>query len=68
MFAAIRRTGLVPRGALLLEESERAGELGDIRTVVLAGMVGRDGWDAFAAIARGERRVGRIRSTAGAGG
>ena len=49
MFAAIRRTGLVPRGALILEESERAGEFADIRTIVLAGMVGRDGWEAFAA-------------------
>ena len=49
VLAAIRRTGLVPRGALLLEESERAGELADIRTIVLAGMAGREGWDAFAA-------------------
>jgi hypothetical protein len=49
MFSAIRRTGLVPRGALTLEESERVGELADMRTIVLAGMVGRDGWDAFAA-------------------
>jgi hypothetical protein len=49
VFAAIRRTGLVPRGALLLEEGERAGALADIGAIVLAGMVGRDGWDAFAA-------------------
>jgi hypothetical protein len=49
VFSAIRRTGLLPRGVLLLEESERAGEFADIRTIVLAGMVGRDGWDAFAA-------------------
>ena len=49
VLAAIRRTGLVPRGALLLEESERAGELADIRTIVLAGMAGHEGWDAFAA-------------------
>jgi hypothetical protein len=49
LFAAIRRTGLVPRGALRLEESERAGELADIRTIVLAGMAGRDGWGAVAA-------------------
>jgi hypothetical protein len=49
VFVAIRRTGLVPRGALLLEESERTGELADIRTIVLAGMTGREGWDAFAA-------------------
>ena len=49
VFAAIARMGLVPRGALLLEESERTGALADIRTVVLAGMAGREGWDAFAA-------------------
>ena len=49
MIAAVRRTGLVPRGALLLEESERVGELSDIRTIVLAGLVGREGWSAFAA-------------------
>jgi hypothetical protein len=48
VFAAIRRIGLVPRGALLLEESERAGQLADIRTIILAGMVGREGWSAFA--------------------
>jgi hypothetical protein len=49
VFDAIRRTGLVPRGALHLEESERTGELADIRTIVLAGVVGREGWGAFAA-------------------
>jgi hypothetical protein len=38
---------------LLLEESERAGEFADIRTIVLAGMVGRDGWEAFAASPEG---------------
>ena len=42
-------SGLVPRGAFLLEESERTGALADIRTIVLAGMAGREGWDAFAA-------------------
>ena len=47
--AAIRRTGLVPRGAVSLAEGERVGELADMRTIVLAGMVGRDGWEAFAA-------------------
>jgi hypothetical protein len=45
---------------LILEESERAGEFADIRTIVLAGMVGRDGWEAFAASpeasASGDRR------------
>ncbi|MGB7973579.1 MAG: hypothetical protein WCF81_04355 [Roseiarcus sp.] len=49
VFAAVRRTGLVPRGAFNLAEDERGGELAGIRTIVLAGMVGRDGWDAFAA-------------------
>lgn len=49
ILAAIERTGLVPRGAMRLEESERRGALADVRTIVLAGMVGHDGWDAFAA-------------------
>ncbi len=47
--AAIERTGLVPRGALSLMDDERDGSLADIRTIVLAGMAGRDGWSAFAA-------------------
>ena len=47
--AAISATGLVPRGALAVEEKERRGELADVRTIVLAGMAGRDGWSAFAA-------------------
>jgi ferredoxin len=49
VFTAIRRTGLVPRGALSLNDGERTGELADVRTIVLAGMVGREGWDAFTA-------------------
>jgi ferredoxin len=49
VFAAIRRTGLVPRGALALTDEERAGELAHTRTIVLAGVVGREGWDSFAA-------------------
>jgi hypothetical protein len=49
VFAAIRRTGLVPRGALSLTDDERAGELADVHTIVLAGVVGREGWDAFTA-------------------
>jgi hypothetical protein len=49
VYSAIARTGLVPRGALLLAESERTGALAGLRTLVLAGMAGRDGWDAFAA-------------------
>ena len=48
-FETIRRTGLVPRGALRLDESERRGPLARVRTIVLAGMTGRDGWSAFAA-------------------
>ena len=48
-FEALRRAGLVPRGALRLVESERRGPLAGIRTIVLAGMAGRDGWEAFAA-------------------
>ena len=46
---AVRRTGLVPRGALRLEPGERNGALAGVRTIVLAGMAGRDGWSAFAA-------------------
>jgi hypothetical protein len=46
---AVQRTGLVPRGALLLEESERVGGLRDIRTIVLVGLVGREGWSTFTA-------------------
>jgi hypothetical protein len=34
---------------LLLEEREQASALAGIRTIVLAGMVGREGWSAFAA-------------------
>lgn len=48
-FSAIERAGLVPRGAFKLEDGERVGELADLRTIVLAGMVGREGWNAFAA-------------------
>ena len=48
-FLAIERAGLVPRGAFKLEDGERVGELADTRTIVLAGMVGREGWNAFAA-------------------
>jgi hypothetical protein len=48
-FSAIRRTGLVPRGAFKLEDGERTGALADIRAIVLAGLIGRDGWNAFTA-------------------
>jgi hypothetical protein len=49
ILAAVVRTGLVPRGAFRLEEGEPQGALADVRTIVLAGMAGRDGWAAFAA-------------------
>jgi hypothetical protein len=45
-FSAIESIGLVPRGALRLDDSERTGALVDIRTIVLAGMAGREGWSA----------------------
>jgi hypothetical protein len=48
-FSAIERAGLIPRGAFKLEDGERVGELADMRAIVLAGMVGREGWNAFAA-------------------
>jgi hypothetical protein len=47
--SAIERTGLVPRGAFLLSDEEQRGALADVRTIVLAGMAGRSGWEAFAA-------------------
>lgn len=56
--SAIERAGLVPRGALRLEASERAGELAGIRTIVLAGMAGREGWSAFAASPEARDRAG----------
>ncbi len=49
VFSAIERAGLVPRGAFLLADGERAGALADIRAIVLIGVTGRSGWDAFAA-------------------
>jgi len=49
VFSAIKRAGLVPRGAFRLEEGERQGALAGVRTIVLAGMAGREGWSAFAA-------------------
>jgi hypothetical protein len=47
--SAIGRTGLVPRGAFLLEAGERRGALAGMATIVLIGMAGRAGWEAFAA-------------------
>jgi hypothetical protein len=49
VFSAIARAGLVPRGAMRLEDNERQGALAEVRTLVLAGMAGREGWSAFAA-------------------
>jgi hypothetical protein len=48
---AIAQTGLLPRGAMRLDDSERDGTLTDVRTIVLVGMAGRVGWGAFAASA-----------------
>jgi ferredoxin len=49
VFSAIERAGLVPRGAFLLPDMERVGALANVRTIVLIGVAGRSGWDAFAA-------------------
>jgi ferredoxin len=49
VFSAIERAGLVPRGAFHLAEAERLGALVGVRTIVLIGVAGRRGWDAFAA-------------------
>ena len=49
VFSAIERAGLVQRGALPLADDERTGALADLRTIVLIGVAGRSGWDAFAA-------------------
>ena len=51
ILAAIRRAGLVPRGAFHPAEAERIEALANIRTIVLIGVAGRMGWDAFAASA-----------------
>lgn len=58
VLSAIERTGLVPCGALLLGGSERTGELAGIRTIVLAGVAGREGWSAFAASPEASDRAG----------
>jgi ferredoxin len=49
VFSAIEGAGLVGRGAFLLADDERGWALADARTIVLIGVVGRSGWDAFAA-------------------
>src|SRR5208283_2024641 len=48
VFFAIERAGFAPRGAFPLRVEERAGPLADARAVVLIGVAGRSGWDAFA--------------------
>jgi len=47
--SAIDRAGLAARGGFRLAESERHGALADIRALVLIGVAGRRGWDAYAA-------------------
>jgi hypothetical protein len=49
VFSAIERAGLAARGVFRLAGSERAGALAQVRTVVLVGVAGRRGWNAFAA-------------------
>jgi ferredoxin len=49
VFSAIERAGLAARGAFALADDERAWALADVRTIVLVGVAGRFGWDAFAA-------------------
>ena len=51
VLSAVERSGLVPRGAMRVEDAERIGALADVSTIVLIGMAGRSGWDAFAASA-----------------
>jgi hypothetical protein len=46
--SSIEAAGLLARGAFRLADAERAGALTDVRTIVLIGMTGRAGWDAFA--------------------
>jgi len=49
ILSTVSRAGLIARGAFLLADGERAGALADVRTIVLVGMAGSMGWDAFAA-------------------
>ena len=68
VFGAITQTGLVPRGALRLEERERLGELANIRIISLAGFVGRDGCGIRLLKAPKPPTAPPIRSTAGVSG
>ena len=67
VFGAITQAGLVPRGALRLEERERLGDLANIRTIALAGFAGRDGWMRLLKAPK-PLTAPIIRSTAGVGG
>ncbi len=49
VFSAIERAGLAARGVFCLADDEQAGALAQARTIVLIGIAGRFGWDAFAA-------------------
>jgi len=49
VFSAIEAAGLAARGAFLLADDERVATLAEARTIVLIGVAGRFGWDAFAA-------------------
>ena len=48
IYSAIVQTGLRPRGSFRLHDRERTGALATVRTLILVGMTGRMGWDAFA--------------------
>ena len=48
VFSLVERAGLVPRGVFHLADDEREGPLVDVSTIVLIGVTGRSGWDAFA--------------------
>ena len=58
VFAAIRRTGLVPRGALALTEDERVGELAHLAQSYSPAWQGAKA-GVLRRVARGQRRVGR---------
>ena len=49
VFQAVDRAGLAPRGAFRLGPDERVGALANVQTIALIGIVGRRGWEAFAA-------------------
>jgi ferredoxin len=49
VFAAMVESGLTPRGAFLLSGDERRDALASISTIVLAGFIGHDAWNSFAA-------------------